>query len=132
MQTNRLDKALQIRAMINDLGDYDCSFVGAIGEIYAEEKLGMIKAERHTSNIDGHINGRAVQVKSRNLPGRAAAHYVAIRNGKWEGVDDLVVVILDGDDLFHYQEPLEGLKYYQTKVERRYYFKDFKNAKATQ
>ncbi len=39
---SRLQKALELRAQIKELGDYDCSFVGAIGEIFAEERLGMV------------------------------------------------------------------------------------------
>jgi len=123
---SRLEKALEVRTMIKDLGDYDCSFVGAIGEIFAEERLGMVKAPRHETKIDGHINGRSVQVKSRNLPTSPAAHYVAIANGKWDGVDDLVVVVINPDNGFTvYQGAIADLPFTQNKRERRYYWKNF-------
>lgn len=123
---SRLQKALELRAQIKELGDYDCQFVGAIGEIFAEERLGMIKAPRHETKIDGHINGRSVQVKTRNLPGSVSAHYVAIANGKWDGVDDLVAVVLNPDESFTvYQGSVSELPFTQNKRERRYYLKNF-------
>ena len=47
---------MELRKQLRELGDYDTSISGAIGEIYAEEVLGMVKADKGTKGIDGHIN----------------------------------------------------------------------------
>ena len=60
----RLVKVLEAHAMLRDLGNYDTSIVGAVGEIYAEVVLGMKKAERGQKGFDGIIKRRRVSVKS--------------------------------------------------------------------
>ena len=49
-----------------ELGDYDTTIAGAIGEVYAEVKLGLRKAPRGTKGIDGWINERGVSIKTKD------------------------------------------------------------------
>ncbi len=51
--------------MLAKHGNYDISIAGAVAEAYAEETLGMVKAEAGLKGIDGWINGRSVQVKGK-------------------------------------------------------------------
>jgi len=108
--------------LLREVGDYDSAIAGAVGEVYAEEKLGMLKAERGCRGIDGYIGGRSVSVKTKE---KAALnhHYVPIRESNYGVADDLLVVIIDGDDVSHLG-PIEfaKLEYYEKPdgSERRY------------
>ncbi len=92
---SRLEKILRIRAELKELGDYDTSIAGAVGEIYAEEILGMQKVPRGTAGFDGHINGRRVAVKAKEENNRRPSEtYVEVREKVLDQVDDLLVVEL--------------------------------------
>lgn len=109
---NNLEKALKARSLLNDCGDYDSAIAGAVGEIYAEEVLGMIKAGRGTRGYDGKIGGREVQVKSKEpLSKKESVYYVGISHKNIGKAKDLVVVILgkEGVEGHYGPVPLERL-----------------------
>ena len=60
----RLQKMMEAFKLLRECGNYDTSISGAVGEVYAEDVLGMDKSERGMDGIDGWINGRSVQVKT--------------------------------------------------------------------
>lgn len=92
---NKLEKALKARALLKECGEYDTSIAGAIGEIYAEDVLGMVKANRGESGYDGTINGRRVQVKGKEPFAKdEKRYYVAISHKNIGKAQDLVVVLL--------------------------------------
>ena len=49
---SKLEDFLKAYHLLGKHGDYDTSIAGAIGEAYAEEALGMEKAEAGTKGID--------------------------------------------------------------------------------
>ena len=57
-QSERLQKMLQAFRLLRECGNYDTSISGALGEVYAEEILGMDKGKRGLEKVDGWINGR--------------------------------------------------------------------------
>lgn len=124
---SRLKKIMELRKQLRELGDYDTSISGAVGEIYAEEVLGMIKAEKGAKGIDGHINGRSVQVKTKDGKERKdSAVYASVRHGLEKDIDDLVVVIIQGDEISHvgpvalaeiaHSDHKQGRRYYLNKI----------------
>ena len=124
---SRLKKILELRKQLRELGNYDTSIAGAVGEVYAEEVLGMVKAPKGTKGIDGYINGRAVQVKTKEGKLRKdSAIYASIRHGLENDIDDLVVIILNGDEVSHidpvplsetpYSDHNQALTYYLHKT----------------
>jgi hypothetical protein len=68
MPTDRVTRALRIAKLAHSLGEYDTNVLGMVGEVVAEDVLGMRKAPKQSKDIDGHIvvNGIAssVQVKA--------------------------------------------------------------------
>jgi hypothetical protein len=63
----RLKKMMEAFKLLRECGDYDTSISGAVGEVYAEDVLGMDKSERGMDGIDGWINGRSVQIKTKEI-----------------------------------------------------------------
>src|SRR5690349_20746464 len=93
---------MEIRRRLSALGNYDTAIAGAIGEVYAEEVLGMEKAPRGATGYDGTLAGRRIQVKSKEHNNRPRSRsYIAIRTGKETMADDLLVVVLAGDKCEH-------------------------------
>jgi hypothetical protein len=95
---SKLDDFLEAYRLLGKHGDYDTSIAGAIGEAYAEEVLGMEKAAAGTKGIDGIINGRKVQVKSkapRKVYDRLSQQYAAISRKNRGLSEDLLVVLID-------------------------------------
>jgi hypothetical protein len=122
---SKLDDFLEAYRLLGKHGDYDTSIAGAIGEAYAEEVLGMEKAEAGAKGIDGIINGRKVQVKSkapRKVYNSLAQQYAAITHKNHGIADDLVVVLIDQDsEITHLGPvPIDKLYYTETATERRY------------
>ena len=64
---SKLDDFLEAYRLLGKHGDYDTSIAGALGEAYAEEVLGMEKAEAGTKGIDGIIDGRKFRLKAKHL-----------------------------------------------------------------
>ncbi len=124
---SRLKKIMELRRQLRELGDYDTSIAGAIGEIYAEEVLGMVKADKGTKGIDGHINGRAVQVKTKDGKPRPNTQvYAGIKLNK-HLAQDLVMIMIEGDEISHVgPAPIDELPFYENKTERRYYLSKLK------
>ena len=81
------------------LREYDGSTVTAAAEIWAEEKLSMVKADKGAAGFDGTLpNGRKLQVK----PKKADAHsdagtYITLSKSTLELADDLLIVFVDDD-----------------------------------
>jgi hypothetical protein len=122
---SKLEDFLKAYHLLGKHGDYDTSIAGAIGEAYAEEALGMEKAEAGTKGIDGIINGRKVQIKSkapRKVYNSLAQQYAAITHKNHGLADDLVVVLIDQDsEITHLGPvPIDKLHYTENETERRY------------
>lgn len=102
-----LEKALKARSLLRECGNYDSSIAGAVGEIYAEEMLGMIKAARGQRGYDGKIGERKVQVKSKEpFTKKESAYYVGISHENRGKAEDLVVVILGLDGVEGHYGPV--------------------------
>ena len=121
----KLDDFLEAYRLLGKHGDYDTSIAGAIGEAYAEERLGMKKVPAGTKGVDGTINGRKVQVKGKSPRVKyngLAGIYAAIPHNNHGLAEDLVVVLIDKDgDITHLGPvPIDTLKYRENAQERRY------------
>lgn len=115
-----------IQIFLNLRNDYDTGLMGAIGELYAEVKLGMQKASRGTRGYDGFINGRKVSIKSKERLDRPSVAYAEIRDNVMGLADDLLLVQMDEHGtLIHYLAPLDrlvgrrvngGVRYYLSEI----------------
>ena len=120
----KLELILQAKAILRKCGNYDTSIAGAIGEIYAEEKLGMAKAKKGEKGYDGILNGKKLQVKTKEtLTKTMSRYYVEISNKNIGCADELVVIILrDTEEPYHLGPlPIESIEYRQSKIGRRYF-----------
>jgi hypothetical protein len=100
---NKLTFLMSVRKVLVSHFDYDNSIDGLIGETYAEIKLGMVKAKSRTEGIDGHINGRSVQVKTKGgiKEYKDSEHYIEINPSHKELIDDLLMVFIKKGELSH-------------------------------
>lgn len=97
-QLNRLEIAQKAYRMICALGDYDNSVMGVVGEVYAEEVLGMIKAPAGQRGYDGILNGRRLSVKAKKHGAHSdSATYASISDKVAPHVDDILVVFVATD-----------------------------------
>ena len=125
-QKSKLADFLEAKRLLGRHGSYDTSIAGAIGEAYAEEILGMEKAEVGTRGYDGWWNGRKIQVKTKAPEDYYPSlndQYAAIRNSNHGIADDLLVVMIDpGDNTLSHLGPraIDDLDYHPTPIERRY------------
>lgn len=112
----RVKKMLQAMKLLRECGNYDTSISGAVGEVYAEDVLGMDKGKRGNESVDGWINGRSVQVKTKEirddwLSKTLSQRFVQLREGKQDNVDDLIVVMVHIDRVWvHYYGPIRTLE----------------------
>ena len=112
----RLRKMMEAVRLLRECGNYDTSIVGAVGEVYAEEVLGMDKSDRGYGSIDGWINGRSVQVKTKEIRDdwcakSLSSRFIQIREGKQVAVDDLVVIMVHPDRVWtHYYGAISALE----------------------
>jgi hypothetical protein len=126
--TERLDRMLSCYRTLAQCGNYDSAITGAIGEVYAEEMLGMTKGERGLAGVDGWINDRAVQVKTKeinkNWTSKALSQrYVPISQGREVDVDDLIVILAHPEAIWvHYYGPIAALKPRKTNQGKLRYF----------
>jgi len=96
----KLNTLLQIRKYLKSIGDYDTAISGAIGECYAEMKFGMARAKKGESAYDGYINGRKVQVKTKDgKQWSDTQHYIQIKSSHITLIDDLLMVIIANDKI---------------------------------
>ena len=100
---NKLTFLMAVRKVLISKFDYDNSIDGLIGETYAEIKLGMVKAKSRTEGIDGHINGRSVQVKTKGgkKEYKDTEHYIEINPNHTELIDDLLMIFIKDSKLSH-------------------------------
>jgi len=100
---NKLAFLMSVRKIMIRHFDYDNSIDGLIGETYAETKLGMKKAKSRTEGIDGHINERSVQVKTKGgkKEYKDSEHYIEISQSHTEIIDDLLMVFIKDGRLSH-------------------------------
>ncbi len=122
---SKLADFLRAYRLLGKHGDYDTSVAGAIGEAYAEEVLGMVKADAGAKGVDGMIDGRKVQVKCK-APRKGyhglSQQYAAISHKNHGAAEDLVVVMIDkyGGITHMGPIPIETLRYTENARERRY------------
>jgi hypothetical protein len=131
--SERLSKMLEARRLLKECGDYDSSIAGALGEVYAEERLGMEKAPKGMSAYDGTIEGRKVQVKTKECGNRKlSSRYVAISKKNRGKAEDLVVVLLDDEtpgSIRHLGPvPLRSINPRDSGMQLRYMYNDIKAA----
>ena len=131
LSMGKLEKILRIYAQLKELGDYDTTIAGAIGEVYAEVKLGLRKAPRGTKGIDGWINERGVSIKTKEHDKRPHSEvYGQISNKNLDNNDlqDILIVILDGNNIpMHYGPcPLEKLNGRSHEKSKRFFLNDIK------
>ena len=100
---NKLTFLMAVRKVLISKFDYDNSIDGLIGETYAEIKLGMVKARSRTEGIDGHINGRSVQVKTKGgkKEYKDTEHYIEINPNHTELIVDLLMIFIKDGNLSH-------------------------------
>jgi hypothetical protein len=130
---SKLRKILAIRRELKELGDYDHSISGVIGEIYAEEILGIKKAPKGTKGYDGIINGKKVQIKTKDGKQRAdSGHYAQIDPEHLKIYPDLLIVMVlvdkNGEPYCHGPVPLSAMEPSIHKQGLRYSLKKIKLA----
>lgn len=105
--------------------DFDSGLAGMIGELFAIEKLGMVKAPKGTPGYDGWINGRRVSVKTRQptiVP--LSGQYAGVRSRHVGMADDLLSISIKEDRTIEYRlAPFEDWHYSITKDGREYRYK---------
>ena len=98
----RLNFLMKVRKLLTDAYGSNNSLDGLIGEVYAEHKLGMIRMSHGHEGIDGHINGRSVQVKTKGgKKYKDNEHYIEINSKHIEIIDDLLMVFIKEGNLSH-------------------------------
>ena len=123
----RLKKMMEAFKLLRECGDYDTSISGAVGEVYAEDVLGMDKSERGMDGIDGWINGRSVQIKTKEIRDNwvekpLSSRFVQIREGKQNNVDDLIVIMVHPTSVWtHYYGAISALESLPSKGVVRYH-----------
>ena len=100
---NKLTFLMAVRKVLISKFDYDNSIDGLIGETYAEINLGMVKSRSRTEGIDGHINGRSIQVKTKGgkKEYKDTEHYIEINPNHTELIDDLLMIFIKDGNLSH-------------------------------
>jgi hypothetical protein len=105
--------------------DFDTGLAGMIGELFAIEKLGMIKAPRGSAGFDGWINGRKVSVKTRQPNNmRLSAQYAGVKARHVGLADDLLSISIREDRSIEYRlAPFSDWQYSETKDGNEYRYK---------
>jgi hypothetical protein len=87
--------------------------IGALGELYAQEVLGMTPAPPSTAGFDGWINGRTVSVKTAERLRSPGKHYAGIGKNAQGKAQDLLMVWLDEEGNVQHLGPVpfERIKY---------------------
>ncbi|MEX0286281.1 MAG: hypothetical protein AB3N23_16865 [Paracoccaceae bacterium] len=108
---------------------FDTNTVGAVGEAYAMDYLGMTKAPRGAAGIDGYINGRSVSVKTKEHAGHGSGTYAAIGLKQIGLADDLLLLVLDGAQMQVFGPvAIADLPYRENKTQRRFFIRDIERA----
>ena len=130
-QMGNLDRLLKMREELQKMGDFENCLDGVIGEMYAIEKLNMIKTDAHTKGIDGYINNKSVQVKTKGGKKiyRDSQHYIQIKSDYEINIDLLLMVFITNKQVTH-RGPFERNKCigreYKNGIYKRYYLSDMK------
>jgi hypothetical protein len=127
-----LERALSFYRDFKQCG-FDSGIAGAIGELYAIERLGMTKAPRGAKGFDGWINGRTVSVKTKEPKTRGlSAQFAPVRNNVLGLADDLLVVSLAEDNsISHMLVPFDKVAgRAHSSGNTRFYLSDIKKAAA--
>jgi hypothetical protein len=127
----KLERLLEIRKELQTMGDFENCLDGVIGEMYAIERLNMIKTDPHTKGIDGYINNKSVQVKTKG--GKKiysdSQHYIQIKSDYEINIDLLLMVFITNKQVTH-RGPFERNKcigrQYKNGTYKRYYLSDMK------
>lgn len=105
--------------------EFDTGLVGMIGELFAIEKLGMVKAPRGSAGFDGWINGRKVSVKTRQPNNmKLSAQYAGVKARHIGLADDLLSISIGDDRTIEYRlAAFSEWQYTETKDGNEYRFK---------
>ena len=105
--------------------EFDTGLVGMIGELFAIEKLGMVKAPRGSAGFDGWLNGRKVSVKTRQPNNmKLSAQYAGVKARHIGLADDLLSISIGNDRAIEYRlASFAEWQYTQTKDGNEYRFK---------
>lgn len=123
-----LKETISLMLQLRDAG-YDTGLMGAIGEIYAEVKLDMKKAERGAKGFDGWINGRKVSVKSKERVANPSVVYAEVRDSLAGLAHDLLLVQMnEKGELIYYLASFSKLKGKKRESATRYYFNEIIDA----
>ena len=132
-QNTKLQTVFAIREFLQELGSYENSIDGLLGEIYAEEKMNMTKAQANQKAIDGKIDGKTVQVKTKGgkKKYKDSEHYISL-SVKNELLVDLLLMVIIKDKEIHSHGPCERNKLigreHNKGKSKRYYLSDIKQA----
>jgi hypothetical protein len=127
----KLQTIFAIREFLQDLGSYENIIDGLLGEVYAEEKIGMTKASANEKAIDGRIDEKTIQVKTKGGAKiyKDSQHYISL-NVKNEELVDLLLMVIIKDKQIHSHGPCERIKIIgRTQKDgktKRYYLNDMK------
>jgi hypothetical protein len=126
-----LERFLEMREQLQKMGDFENCLDGVIGEMYAIERLGMIKTNARTKGIDGYINNKSVQVKTKGGKKnyRDSQHYIQI-NSNFEINIELLLMVFIKDNQVTHRGPFERNKCVgrlnKNGTYKRYYLSDMK------
>lgn len=125
---SKLNRLISMRNELKEMGNFENCLDGVIGEVYAMEKLGMIKTPAHTKGIDGHINNKSVQVKTKGGKAyRDSEHYIQINCKYEEKIDLLLMVQITSTGISHqgpFQRSICKGRLYNKGKSIRYYLND--------
>lgn len=124
----KLEIVMAMRMLLTKLGDYENVLDGLIGEIYAEHKFNLVKSKAYTKNIDGLINGKRTQIKTKGGKKKYSnsQHYIEINNSARDSIDALLMVVINAKSKIRSFGPFDRAKCdsyskLQTNGRRRYY-----------
>jgi hypothetical protein len=114
-----------LKFFFDNCQEFDTGLAGMIGELFAIEKLGMVKAPRGSAGFDGWINGRKVSVKTRQPNNmRLSAQYAGVKARHVGLADDLLSISIQEDRSIEYRlAPFSDWQYSETKDGSEYRYK---------
>ena len=132
-----LERLLEIRKELQTMGDFENCIDGVIGEMYVIERLNLKKSNSFTKGIDGFINGKSVQIKTKGgkKKYRDSGHYIQLKIEHEKDIDLLIMVLISESEITH-RGPFEREKCngrpQKNGIHKRYYLNDLMNTQVYQ